>query len=356
MNKKRIAIGIGILVAVLAVLPTASAIATLHFVPQHSNVSGYGDTTTVEIHLSLSEGDNVKMGQFGFSYDPLCGDITNRVMNTGYPPDYPIDASWSSWNTTTYPECWNGTMDWIVFLFWYPHDGPEDILIGTITLEGNSTEYCTNEMNFGYIPGCSQGDIILWNGSYKEVPYSIPGGTFECGTPPPPQTFEKDLAKGWNLISLPLHDETDMTVANIIDESLSGSYDALYQYDASTPSFVSLSSADTMENGVGYFINMTAVDTWSYSGEPCKSIEIVLSQGLNCVGWINETGSALPDALNSIDGDYNYVARWDANDPKYGVYDANAPLGVPEFIDFETMERGNGYWIAAKRGCTLTAS
>jgi len=32
------------------------------------------------------------------------------------------------------------------------------------------------------------------------------------------------------------------------------------------------------------------------------------------------------------------------------VYDANAPI---EFIDFETMERGNGYWIAAKENCML---
>ncbi len=85
-------------------------------------------------------------------------------------------------------------------------------------------------------------------------------------------------------------------------------------------------------------------------------MSIDLKQGLNLVGWVNETGSALPDALDSIAGEYNYVARRDATSPSYEVYDANAPPGVPEFTDFETMERGNGYWIAAKEGCKLTAS
>ena len=344
MNSKIAILGIVALFAVLTV-STASAYvgdATLYFNPQNSNVSGYGETVEVEVRANAPDGIN--NGQICVSYDTSCAKIVDVEFNPVW---------WmTNWNIST-SECWGTGNDWIKY--WKnPDEGPGDVWLFTITIKGNSTEYCETNLHFSDGVG---GDCGLYIGNHSgELEVSFDHGTFACGTPPPPQTFEKELVKGWNLISLPLHNETDMTVANIIDESLSGSYDELYTYDASTSSFVSLSSTDTMENGVGYFINMTATDTWSYSGEPCESIEIVLSQGLNCVGWINETGSALPDALNSIDGDYNYVARWDANDPKYEVYDANAPLGVPEFIDFETMERGNGYWIAAKEGCTLSAS
>jgi hypothetical protein len=75
-----------------------------------------------------------------------------------------------------------------------------------------------------------------------------------------------------------------------------------------------------------------------------------LSTGLNCVGWVNETGSALPGALSSIDGSYRYVARWNAGTQSYEVY---LP-GVPAvFNDFEAMDRGEGYFIAATADCTL---
>ena len=53
----------------------------------------------------------------------------------------------------------------------------------------------------------------------------------------------------------------------------------------------------------------------------------------------------------SIDGDYWYVARWNATTQKFEIYVPDAP---PVFNDFNTMERGEGYFIAAKTSCTLT--
>ncbi len=75
-----------------------------------------------------------------------------------------------------------------------------------------------------------------------------------------------------------------------------------------------------------------------------------LVQGLNMVGWTN-TSASLPGAFDSIAGNYRYVARWDAPSQSYEVFVPGAPV---EFNDFTTMDRGEGYFIAATAGCTLT--
>jgi len=360
MNKTKIAIsiiGIVALFAVLAAIPAASAIPTLHFVPQDTSVpEGYCNTKNVEIRLNLSADDTmVSYGQFGFSYDPLCGNIISRTLNTDMMTG--VDPSWSTWNWYTMEDlCWNDTMDWVVFSFWLPKSGPSDELIGNFTIHCNSTEYCANDLNFGCMPGCPQGCIILWNYDDEEIPVDATNGTFECGEVPPPETFEKELVPGWNLISLPLTNATDMKVSNIIDTSLSGKYDALYKYDASTHSFVALSSLDTMENGVGYFIHMTAADTWTYTGSAYTSMSTGLSEGLNMVGWLNcskTIGTGSGDALYSIKDNYYYVARWNAETQEFETYNPAAPS---VFNDFTTMDRGEGYFISAKGVDTLSES
>jgi hypothetical protein len=158
-----------------------------------------------------------------------------------------------------------------------------------------------------------------------------------------PETFTKNLVTGWNLVSLPLTPDDNSTSA-VLD---SIPYDAVKSYNATTHQFEEVT---TMGPGVGYFIHMTAADTWSYDGTAYESMRVGLSQGLNCVGWVNASAD-LSGALNSITGNYNYVASWNATSQSYEVYARNAPS---EFNDFDTMERGEGYFIAAKTGCTLT--
>ena len=163
---------------------------------------------------------------------------------------------------------------------------------------------------------------------------------------PATETFTKSLPASWNLVSLPLTPD-DNSISAVLT-SISGNYDAVKSYNAATHQF---EDATMMDPGIGYFIHMTSADTWTYQGTAYTSMTASLVQGLNCVGWVNETGSALPGALNSIAGNYRYAARWNAGTQSYEVFVPGAPL---EFNDFETMDRGEGYFIAAKTGCTLT--
>ena len=159
------------------------------------------------------------------------------------------------------------------------------------------------------------------------------------------ETFTKFLPLGWNLISLPLT-PTDNSVSVVLN-SISGNYDAVKSYNAVTHQF---EDATTMDPGVGYFVNVTAAGTWEYEGDAYTSMAVSLSQGLNMVGWTNISAD-LPGALSSINGNYNYVAHWNATSQSYEVYEPNAPA---VFNDFVTMERGKGYFIAATSSCTLT--
>ena len=213
-----------------------------------------------------------------------------------------------------------------------------ELLLVTLTLEGIN-------------PGTSQlyhhpdhVEIFDCDGNYIDAVWVH--GNFTCLAPQ--ETFSKDLVEGWNLISLPLTAD-NMTVSSVFS-SVAGKYDAIYSYDAETHSWVALGADDTLENGVGYFIHMTSAGTWTYQGSAYTSMSISLEPGLNLVGWVN-TSASLPDALSSIEDDYWYVARWNATTQKFEVYVPDAP---PVFNDFNTMERGEGYFIAAKTSCTLT--
>ena len=70
------------------------------------------------------------------------------------------------------------------------------------------------------------------------------------------------------------------------------------------------------------------------------------------IGWLN-CSKDISDALSSIEGDYWYVARWNATAQKFEVYN---PVAPPAFNDFTTMERGEGYFISMKSAGTLTES
>jgi len=161
------------------------------------------------------------------------------------------------------------------------------------------------------------------------------------------ETFSKYLYEGWNLLSLPLT-PSDNSASSVL-ASVWDNVSAVYKYDATSKQF---ESASTMEPGEGYFVYATQNCTWTYSGTPYTSLSIELKKGLNMVGWLN-CSRDISDALSSIEGDYWYVARWNAVSQSFEVFN---PVAPPAFNDFDALERGTGYFISAKADTTLSAS
>ena len=323
MNR-RIVVVIGAVLAVLAVL-TASAAAdnVFYLVPQNSSAAP-GENVTVLVMLNASDVTDAFDARIYF--DPAVVNIS-AWQNPG--------SIWDWWDVG-----WHGN---------YVHIGGMDFGGGSSGVLGLANLTLT-----GINPGVS---ALHFDPEYSgcgyhgdPLPATFIDGSFTCTAPQ--ETFSKELVEGWNLISLPLYNATDMTVANIIDKSLSGKYDALYRYDAVNKSWVAMDSSDVMENGVGYFIHMTENGTWTYQGSAYLSMSIPLEQGLNMIGWLN---CSKPINKTSLDDPSKvwYVARWNATAQKFEVYN---PVAPPEFNDFTTMERGEGYFISMKSAGTLTES
>ncbi|MEA3324982.1 MAG: hypothetical protein U9Q37_07585 [Euryarchaeota archaeon] len=353
MNKTRIALEIGMVLLVLAAYTVpVVAEADVYFDPDPSTI-GIGETATIQLmwHVDANE-SGARSFQIGIDFDSSVVNVTEvhnpcTVESGGtcyawqWPTysdfiyyDDPIMAPIGGfiWTTGSKPACYGA---------------PITVPIINLTVVGVSAGTCPLIITHEIRAEPSWGWSLLTNCTDEIDPDKITwtNGTVECvGLP---ETFEKELVLGWNLISLPLT-PVDNSTSAVLGNGTFG-YNVVYRYDATAKLF---ECPSTMDPGIGYFVNVTTAGTWNYTGTAYTSMTIDLKQGLNCIGWVN-TSADLPDAMSSISGNYRYVAGWDADDSKYGVYDANAPVGVPEFIDFTTMARGNGYWIAAKEDCTL---
>ena len=333
---KRITFGIGIVLAVLAVLTVQAAADPWegYLVPQDGDSVCGGDDKLVELWVNYTGYDEGCSGyQVDIYFDTSCINITDADFSES-------PFSWNGfWPRETYDPPIHirlmGEQEAVI--------DPGLYKMATLTIHCEcESGGCLSELGFAKNITCDpDGD---------DVTNSYINGTFKCiGT----ETFEQDIALGWNLISLPLTPVDNSTSAVL--SSISGKYnpDAVFRYNAVTKQFEG--GVATMDPGIGYFVYGLATGRWAYDGvaygyEHTTPMNINLKKGLNLVGWL-DCQKDISDGLSSIDGKYNYVARWNAS--KYELYDTNAPPDDPVFFDFDTMGPGVGYWIAAKEDCTL---
>ena len=354
MNSKRIVFGIGMALVILAAFTAPAVADSVYFDPDPSTI-GVGETATIQLMWQVDNnvgGDKARAFQVGIDFDPSVVNVTEAYNpctvafgGTCYQWQWPTFNAFryydnltlapmggSLWTTGDLPTCCDSATVPIINLTVVGVSAGTGPLIITREIRAEPTVMMSKLTN------CTPEtvDNVTWV-----------NGTVGCMGPI--EIFKKDLVLGWNLISLPLTPVDNSTSAVLGNDTIA--YDAVFRYDADATA-KQFECPSTMDPGIGYFVNVTTAGTWEYTGMSYTSMNIELKQGLNCIGWVN-TSADLPGAMSSISDNYRYVAGWDADDSKYEVYDANAPAGVPEFIDFTTMERGNGYWIAAKEDCTL---
>ena len=83
MNSKRIVLGIGIVLLVLAVFTAHAAAHRAYFVPQHSSATT-GNTTTMDVYVEIDAGENLGGGQLQIQFDPTHAKVTENYALCQY--------------------------------------------------------------------------------------------------------------------------------------------------------------------------------------------------------------------------------------------------------------------------------
>ena len=310
MNNKSL-FEIGIVIAVLMVFTAPAAADNVMYFDPDPSCAADGEEITVALRANTSDG--TAAFQCDVYFDTSVVDITNVAVG-----DYDLMFAWSDYGT--YVRAGGMSTEGMD----YP---PGNYVLAYYTLVANST-YGTSSLD---LQVTSLGDQY---GS--DVPNQVwNDGTFNCPCLTP-ENFTKELVTGWNLISLPLT-PTDNSVSAVLSTV---SQDAVKRYDATTKTFA---DTTTMDPGTGYFVHVTTTtSTWEYEGTQVFSTSSGLEAGLNMIGVPNCTMS-VGDAMNESAG-YRYVARWDALQQKYEVYNPSAPS---TFHGFTMMTAGEGYFVSA---------
>ena len=167
------------------------------------------------------------------------------------------------------------------------------------------------------------------------------------------------LEANWNLVSVPIVPDS----AAIVDvlASVDGLYVIVHAWDAAGQAWKSYDPAlppeantlHALDEKTAFWILMTEAATLTVDGAPPTTTEQTLVAGWNLVAYPSATARPVAEALASIDGKYDRVWAFhadDAEDP-WKLYNPAAP---PFANDLTDMEPGYGYWVRATEACTLT--
>jgi hypothetical protein len=146
-------------------------------------------------------------------------------------------------------------------------------------------------------------------------------------------SFTLNLQAGWNMISFPV------MLDNKDPHSIfTGDY-TMFRWDAENKRYV-LCTDENIENGVGYWVYVSAAENVVVSGTPVDSLTLSLSAGWNLIGVpLGGENIANPDDTpdNSV---LPYAFTWDPGNRMY----------TPPMTD---LVAGAGYWVYARNSCVL---
>jgi hypothetical protein len=169
--------------------------------------------------------------------------------------------------------------------------------------------------------------------------------------------FSISLAKGWNLISLPVS-PTDKDILSVMS-SVADKFESIWAFEPITKEWLSyvrngsssLNALYFMDAGSGYWIYMSEPGELRIKGTfPGR---IVLKKGWNLAGYNLFKAQDRSTAMLSIAGKYSSVCTYDALNGIWLIYIVNAP---PFLNNMTTMEPCKGYWIYAEQDCLWTLS
>jgi len=165
--------------------------------------------------------------------------------------------------------------------------------------------------------------------------------------PEPAIQTQIPLKVGWNLVSFKLQ-PTSTAITDVL-ASISGNYTLVYAWDAESQGWLvydptGTSTLTTLDEKMGFWINMTSADTLIVTGTPPVSTTIALSAGWNLVGYPSNVPGTLPGILTS-NGASNAVMAADYTNGALEPWRYHG-IGAPVYAnDLSLMIAGRGYWV-----------
>jgi hypothetical protein len=205
----------------------------------------------------------------------------------------------------------------------------------------------------------SGGDVIQvsvdtgeFHGSASGVVSPVEGSTMVNVTVSQLVEFTYDLHQGWNLISLPLVNES-IDAVNL--SAMSSNIRYVVNYAAGKSYINGFSSAAdnfALSPEKGYLVYMAAADSITVRGvRPSGLRSVELQQGYNLVGWTSMTPSTVTEAFVApLAGKVKYVTKRDSDTIGYQTYIVG--FSGPE-EDF-AVAPGSAYYVYVTEACTLS--
>ncbi|MBI2852829.1 MAG: hypothetical protein HYX84_06995 [Chloroflexi bacterium] len=169
-----------------------------------------------------------------------------------------------------------------------------------------------------------------------------------------------NLVPGWNLVSRNVI--TGNITASEFLASISGKYDLVAAQDPANPAqYLTYSSSNVSNNltvldhTMGFWVYMREGAFLSPLGSLAGRTEIPLKAGWNLVGWPSSRTMPVGQALASIEGKFDMVLTYQANDATdpWKKFD----VGAPAFAnDLTLIQPLLGYWIRMKEPGTLVVN
>ncbi len=164
--------------------------------------------------------------------------------------------------------------------------------------------------------------------------------------------YSKELASGWELISIPV--QTTSNSLNDVLHSISDSFISVWHYDSNSKSWkkyiknapLGFNDLDTIEPKKGYWVNMAKVDTLEIIGTQITNTAVSLSTGWNLVGYPSLESELVNEALLSIS--QQYISVWTYYSDDWYRHIKGTKTG---FNNLERMEPWRGYWIKVSNDC-----
>jgi len=161
------------------------------------------------------------------------------------------------------------------------------------------------------------------------------------------------LKEGWNLISLPVKPLDNQLTMVLI--GIEGSYSHVFTYNSPNKEWRSysterpdfLNTLQTLDESVGYWLNMVEADNLTVKGLPTDTTIFNLKQGWNLISYPALTEQPVTIALLDVNGTYTSIFTF--IDDSWSSYSPEKP----EFLNtLQTIMPGYGYWVKVSENTT----